>query len=870
MREWPFVGRDEELRFIAASHHDEGSGGVVIVGDAGVGKTRLAREALGRLAAPDRRTEWVTATRSAAALPLGAVSHLLPPDRAGDGGLAAFLDVARQFAADGRRIVLAVDDAHLLDGPSAALVHHLTLRRLAYVLITVRAGAEAPDAVAALWQEDLAARLDLEPLAPRPLDEIVDHALDGALDAVSRRELHRICAGNPLLLRELLRAGTQSRTLREQAGLWRWTGGLPVTARLAEVVAARLDAVPDDVGDALALTACADPLPLDLLDRLVGPDVTIAAERTGLLVSEESGRRVRVRIAHPLHAEIIRARLAPARVRRLWDRIADALVGVPARRRDDHLFAGLAHLRAHRRTDPDLLLRAARQAYTRIDLDLAEALARAAQEAGAGWPADQLLAEALDRNGRYDEAAKALPAPPDGDDVAQVRWAVARARVLYWAFDEADAAEGVLAGVPGGPADATRSWILLFDGRGREALRVAAATLAGGGEPDTVVPAAAAATMAAALLGRFDEARRTYDRGMAVVRPLQQEPWGGTLLNIAGCLRHLYAGSAPDAWRLADDRFHAEADRGLGTLAGIWAVYRGHVARYQGDLELAGASLREAAVLLDDSDPYHLLRQCYAELAAVAALVGDGKAAGDWLDRADERQRDAGRLYLPWVELNRAWVLAAAGQPEPANQARHAAALARDCEQPTIELMALYDAARLGDAAAVRQRLTKLAAAVEGPVGVAMAGAAHALADGDGAALDRATTAFASFGYRLHAAETASAAARAHRAAGDRDRAVRAQERAAVLLDGCPNAVTPLLGGADTLAGLTRREREIVRLAAAGRSSQQIAAALRLSPRTVDNHLGRAYAKLGVSGRHTLAQLVGPDQDLDQDGEPAP
>src|SRR5215470_19780895 len=107
-------------------------------------------------------------------------------------------------------------------------------------------------------------------------------------------------------------------------------------------------------------------------------DATVAAERTGLAVSEQSGKRVFIRLAHPLYAEIIRARLTPARIRRSWDRIAAAMAGTPMRRRDDHLFAGLAHLRAQRRTDPDLLLTAARRAYARVDLDLAEALARAA------------------------------------------------------------------------------------------------------------------------------------------------------------------------------------------------------------------------------------------------------------------------------------------------------------------------------------------------------------------------------------------------------------------------------------------------------------------------------------------------------------
>jgi DNA-binding CsgD family transcriptional regulator len=47
-------------------------------------------------------------------------------------------------------------------------------------------------------------------------------------------------------------------------------------------------------------------------------------------------------------------------------------------------------------------------------------------------------------------------------------------------------------------------------------------------------------------------------------------------------------------------------------------------------------------------------------------------------------------------------------------------------------------------------------------------------------------------------------------------------------------------------------------LAAARTSSREIAARLDPSVRTVDNYLGRVYAKLGVSGRAELAALLGP------------
>jgi len=56
---------------------------------------------------------------------------------------------------------------------------------------------------------------------------------------------------------------------------------------------------------------------------------------------------------------------------------------------------------------------------------------------------------------------------------------------------------------------------------------------------------------------------------------------------------------------------------------------------------------------------------------------------------------------------------------------------------------------------------------------------------------------------------------------------------------------------------LTPREREIATLAAHGLASNEIAARLFLSPRTVSNHLQSAYTKLGVRRRTELAAALG-------------
>ncbi|HEV2779817.1 MAG TPA: helix-turn-helix transcriptional regulator, partial [Actinophytocola sp.] len=101
------------------------------------------------------------------------------------------------------------------------------------------------------------------------------------------------------------------------------------------------------------------------------------------------------------------------------------------------------------------------------------------------------------------------------------------------------------------------------------------------------------------------------------------------------------------------------------------------------------------------------------------------------------------------------------------------------------------------------------------------------------------------------AAEAAAEAADSYRP--DRPtRAAVAGERAHALLARCEGArlVGPHHTGA--VAALTARERQIATLAAGAMPNRDIATHLSLSVRTVENHLHRVYAKLGITGRAEL------------------
>ena len=148
------MGRAEELERIARSRAAKAPG-VVVLAPAGVGKSRLVRDALAQAERHGSVTVWVQATRSAATVPLGAFAGVIPAQVRSDdlfellrGSAAAISKLAGT-----RPLVVGVDDAQLLDPTSAALVLHLVNGGGCFVMATVRTGELCPDAIVSLWKD---------------------------------------------------------------------------------------------------------------------------------------------------------------------------------------------------------------------------------------------------------------------------------------------------------------------------------------------------------------------------------------------------------------------------------------------------------------------------------------------------------------------------------------------------------------------------------------------------------------------------------------------------------------------------------------------------------------------------------------------
>jgi DNA-binding CsgD family transcriptional regulator len=334
MPAWRMTGRAAELAQLDAAIGAGSTGGVVLAGTAGAGKTRLLREALHRASRAGRDVVQVAATRSTAAIPFGAVAGLVPP-----GGAAGPPWELLRMATDHLTrptsqapLVVGADDVHLLDPESAALLHHLVLHGAVFLLAAVRAGEPAPDAVAALWKDGLAGRLTVHPLPAAAMDDLLVQALGTAVQDGARQHIQWVTSGSPLLLRELLAGALDEGALVRQETGWGWKDQPYYGAALVEVVDGWLAALGDGSRTVLEVVACAEPLPAELLNELadrgaLDPAAVETAERRGVISCGYSGSRQVMRPAHPIYGEVIRATLPRGKAQRIAGWLAGAGAG---------------------------------------------------------------------------------------------------------------------------------------------------------------------------------------------------------------------------------------------------------------------------------------------------------------------------------------------------------------------------------------------------------------------------------------------------------------------------------------------------------------------------------------------------------------
>ncbi|MGA5360632.1 LuxR C-terminal-related transcriptional regulator [Streptomyces purpurascens] len=292
---WPFTGREDELELVRRALTG-GRRGIVVTGPAGCGKTRLVTEAV-------RGTDCARAagTPESRALPFAAFAHLLPE--------TVTLHRAVRLLAGVRTLV--VDDAHLLDDASAALVHQLAVHGRTRLLVVATDGTPVPGAISRLWTGELLPRLTLEPPAEEESAQLLT-AGAGPLDPLTAGRLRRLSQGDLRLLRDLLGAVRGRLTHVPGTDERAWRGPVPLTTAVRERTASVLDRTCPRERETLDRLAFAEPLPLRLDDADIGALEVL--ESDGLIRVDDAGT---VRLAHPLHGPVLRAAAGRLRARRL-------------------------------------------------------------------------------------------------------------------------------------------------------------------------------------------------------------------------------------------------------------------------------------------------------------------------------------------------------------------------------------------------------------------------------------------------------------------------------------------------------------------------------------------------------------------------
>jgi DNA-binding CsgD family transcriptional regulator len=780
-------------------------------------------------------------------------------------------------------LLLVVDDAQWGDTASLRSGGYLA-RRLADLPVAFIVGirADEPSRQAAILGEQIRLTeprvLQLRPLSTESVGRILANAFGGEMPAVEVvAACERASGGNPFFLAELAKdlAGGGSAAADLAVGAV-GRADLPAVKRSLLLRLGQLGEVPGRLARALATLGGEGEL--RHAAAIAGLDTAAAAEAADTMVAASLAEGSRpVRLAHPLIRAAIEEDMGPSELARAHRRAFEVLRGdgLP----DEAL---LAHaLEAEPSGDPELvavLMRTAELATRTGSPDTAAVhLERALAEPPSAEVRPGVLAglgAAEVRVGSFADGLEhlraAFPDLPADDE----RWAGVRRDQMLAAFAtggmeaarsvlgsslaEVDASMGLqleadlallawLAGADHGldldsraglPGDtrAERTILSLLSqerlakgGSPEEAIDFARRGLAGRG-PDEGGDAFPwyLAVYSLLICEANDEARPVIEAALADGRTR------GSAFAIAGTLG-ARAVLALNEGRPADAEVDARTAVASGlppALAGVNAAYLVMALTEQGDLEAAERALREGGI---DSGP-------------------------------------GGPTVMRWIPWARARLREAQGRPDDVRS--DVAPLIED-ERTGWAMRSLAWRALLarsisggegGEAAALASQHLDWAQGWGLPAALGVAQRAAGLATEGEERITRLEAAAAT--HSASALRTEEARARsdlgvAHQRAGRRKDGRRELEEAVGLALGCGARSTARraaeeldIAGASPRAlpfdELTPSERRVAEMAAAGRTNRQIAEQLYVSAKTVENHLTRAYAKLGVGSRRQL------------------
>lgn len=812
--------------------------------------------------------------------------------------------------ADERPVVLALDDLHWADAASVDLVCHLLHRGLEGPVLLVLASRPAQSesrlltALEEAERHDIGRRLELRPLSVAETEELLGDELEPAL----RDALYRASGGNPFYLEQLIGAVRRGGALPSEQGPYE--SGVP--AAVGAAIRAELEAVASPARTVLQAAAVLgeqfEPDLVAVIADLTESDALEALDellKQDLIRTAEGPRSFRFR--HPIVRRAVYELAGPGWTLAAHGRAAAALEARGA------TAVTFAHHVEHSAQVGDeaaiaVLTRAGEQAAVRAPSSAAEWFGVALRLIPEGGDNLQrrlgLLAQraaALGSAGDVEENRETLRAflrlsPRDASSL-RLRAAV-QAAMLDELLGRNDEARKLLmdelAALPNqdSPEAADLKRVMAFtyvlDAEWDGVREWARASLSAGREDMVKVGAFSALALAEQSLGDIDGAKRSVSEAAELFDSLTDDEaareagitiWLGWAevcterFDVA--VRHLRRATA-----ISRASGHRIVTVGLLVAEGQALAFLGRIE----DLADVADNAIEAALMTASS---LFISQAMTLKCALEVRRGDLYAAVRFGERALSVGASAGSplattargplaealLEIGEPDRCRDLLVGPDGQPElppsPINGPLYYELLTR------AELML----ERPDRAAEFAGRAAELAGRLGLQIPLAQALRAEALVSLEhGEAGEAAKQALASVraaqepGAVVEAARSRILAGKALAVAGEPDRAIEQLQLAHEQLFTCGGfrhcdeaarelrklgRVVRRVGGSgdddSPLAGLTRRELEVIEFVAAGRTNREIANELFLSVRTVDRHVSRIFEKLGVNSRAAAA-----------------
>lgn len=881
---WAGVVRLREISDALEALADPMTFGVVVTGDASLGKSSVASALLNDLEST-HHTVRLRSTIVGTETPYGALAVLLarlPEDAQSDpGSIMRGIIGLISATAGGRPAVMSLETSNNLDELSTATLVNIMVTGTAKLVVVADRASDLPADFHWMLAEQRLREIPLAPLSPEAMHAGLRDLLGGIVPQTVGLQIQMLSRGNPqvafLTVAELLARGDLVAT----DGVWVLAPDADTAGirQIDDLVRARIERLPAGIQTIIEAIACARRIPLVRLTSAFPREDLALMEREGLIAIDEAGRHP-VSLTDPLVGEVVRGWLSVPRRRELRTLLlADGvpplevlthfeLLGLAAWTRECHALLPTGHAIA-----------AAAESLRLYDAKFALECLDGIDRDATTWPAVQrlrasaLLVLQLPRQALacLDDVSEAELYAAGPADVAT--FASVKAAAMRWVPERADETPEFLAETRGrllvraatGRSDAEDSkaaelldladfeyWAFRGEfGRIVDRLEATVGSTRAG-DPEVRLIAASILMEARTVLGRERD-------GLALLHELTAQ------INLtSGSLRvrQAFATRAFDVllynghWRQALAVLRASPEVSphyLRTSGASLELATGLALVHAGRGREAIGPLLAAIALLERTPAARWLGLAYAAAAFACAQQGEAASARSWLAKLEACERPAGYRTAFYTEfcsdMARRWV----GDTHAA--ARLVASAREDIAHGRWNPAGIKLVGATVDAHPEELRLLEeVCRHRQGQL--AEIGGLLARGTRTGSLEDLTAAADLAAGLELDALEsrcTAVALDRA-RAAGNVVGARLMEAR----LDALAGRVTVLpVAPGHARPALTQREREVAALAATGTSNRRIAEDLGLSVRTVEGHLYQVFAKLSVANRSELAGVVG-------------